>query len=201
MRFPVPSPREMHIRIIRNCATCFSGSNPFPRSGICETVGFTQIAPRSAGLRLPIRSPCPAPYSTVHRTVSLHGRALSGSNPFDHYNQKRNGPMPIPFLIGGDGGIRTHVPRRTTAFRVRLVMTTSIRLLSVNVKYFNTFSRQWQQKNAATALRLLFQIVSFLQTALLQLSDHIVGKLFARGSVRKARDHHSLLRLQTLVEN
>ena len=32
------------------------------------------------------------------------------------------------FFFGGDGGIRTHVPLRTTAFRVRLVMTTSIRL-------------------------------------------------------------------------
>ena len=31
-------------------------------------------------------------------------------------------------FVGGDGGIRTHVPLRTTAFRVRLVMTTSIRL-------------------------------------------------------------------------
>ena len=32
------------------------------------------------------------------------------------------------FNYGGDGGIRTHVPLRTTAFRVRLVMTASIRL-------------------------------------------------------------------------
>lgn len=31
------------------------------------------------------------------------------------------------FLDDGSGGIRTHVPLRTTAFRVRLVMTTSIR--------------------------------------------------------------------------
>ncbi len=30
--------------------------------------------------------------------------------------------------VGGSGGIRTHVPLRTTAFRVRLVMTTSILL-------------------------------------------------------------------------
>ncbi len=29
---------------------------------------------------------------------------------------------------GGDGGIRTHVPFRTTRFRVELVMTASIRL-------------------------------------------------------------------------
>ena len=31
------------------------------------------------------------------------------------------------FFYGGSGGIRTHVPFRTTAFRVRLVTTTSIR--------------------------------------------------------------------------
>ena len=31
------------------------------------------------------------------------------------------------FFGGGSGGIRTHVPSRTTAFRVRLVTTTSIR--------------------------------------------------------------------------
>ena len=35
------------------------------------------------------------------------------------------------FNFGGDGGIRTHVPLRTTAFRVRLVMTASIRLLVI----------------------------------------------------------------------
>ena len=34
-------------------------------------------------------------------------------------------------MIGGSGGIRTHVPLRTTAFRVRLVMTTSIRFQAV----------------------------------------------------------------------
>ena len=32
-----------------------------------------------------------------------------------------------PQVFGGSGEIRTHVPLRTTAFRVRLVMTTSIR--------------------------------------------------------------------------
>ncbi len=36
---------------------------------------------------------------------------------------------------GGSGGIRTHVPLRTTAFRVRLVMTTSIRFHSFLKKY------------------------------------------------------------------
>ena len=32
-------------------------------------------------------------------------------------------------VVGGSGGIRTHVPLRTTAFRVQLVTTTSIRFL------------------------------------------------------------------------
>ena len=34
----------------------------------------------------------------------------------------------VSFLKSGDGGIRTLVPRRANAFRVRPVMTTSIRL-------------------------------------------------------------------------
>ena len=39
----------------------------------------------------------------------------------------------------GDGGIRTLVPRRANAFRVRPVMTASIRLLVMNRKvYYNT---------------------------------------------------------------
>ena len=37
--------------------------------------------------------------------------------------------MVTGFFDGGECGIRTHVPLRTTAFRVRLVMTTSIRFL------------------------------------------------------------------------
>ncbi len=39
-------------------------------------------------------------------------------------------------FFGGEGGIRTHVPRRATAFRVRLVMTTSI-LLQIFKCIFN----------------------------------------------------------------
>ena len=34
----------------------------------------------------------------------------------------------MPFLFGGEGGIRTHVPFPANAFRVRPVMTTSIPL-------------------------------------------------------------------------
>ncbi len=37
--------------------------------------------------------------------------------------------------FSGDGGIRTRVPRRANAFRVRPVMTTSIRLHKILVKY------------------------------------------------------------------
>ena len=61
--------------------------------------------------------------------LSHNGRALSGPNPtyrfYDKYNSTHEGCYCI---YGGDGGIRTHVPLRTTAFRVRLVMTASIRL-------------------------------------------------------------------------
>lgn len=41
----------------------------------------------------------------------------------------------IPLFIDGSGGIRTHVPLRTTAFRVRLVMTTSIRFHVENMLF------------------------------------------------------------------
>ena len=40
-----------------------------------------------------------------------------------------DGIMPVNAFFDGDGGIRTLVPRRANAFRVRPVMTTSIRLL------------------------------------------------------------------------
>ena len=38
----------------------------------------------------------------------------------------------LDFSFGGDGGIRTHEPVRANAFRVRPVMTTSIRLHDLN---------------------------------------------------------------------
>ena len=38
-------------------------------------------------------------------------------------------------IYDGSGGIRTHVPLRTTAFRVRLVMTTSIRFHRKTQRY------------------------------------------------------------------
>lgn len=43
--------------------------------------GFASLLCKSAGLRLPFQSPCPAPYAAVHWTAALYGRALSGSNP------------------------------------------------------------------------------------------------------------------------
>ena len=42
-----------------------------------------------------------------------------------------DGIMPVNAFFDGDGGIRTLVPRRANAFRVRPVMTTSIRLHSL----------------------------------------------------------------------
>ena len=39
-------------------------------------------------------------------------------------------------VFGGDGGIRTHVPRKANAFRVRPVMTTSIRLHIFTLIYY-----------------------------------------------------------------
>ena len=42
---------------------------------------------------------------------------------------------------GGQGGIRTHVPLRTTAFRVRLVMTTSIPV-RMNKKIISDFGEK-----------------------------------------------------------
>ncbi len=42
-------------------------------------------------------------------------------------SKNKNTPEGV-FFFGGDGGIRTHVPVKANAFRVRPVMTTSIRL-------------------------------------------------------------------------
>ncbi len=42
-------------------------------------------------------------------------------------------------LISGDGGIRTRVPRRTNAFRVRLITTTLIRLQALRIMHRSVF--------------------------------------------------------------
>ena len=59
----------------------------------------------------------------VHWTILL-------TLPFESYyvNEKGIWTCPYPFSIDGVGGIRTLVPRRANAFRVRPVMTASIRL-------------------------------------------------------------------------
>ena len=46
--------------------------------------------------------------------------------------------------IGGEGGIRTHVPLRATAFRVRLVMTTSILL---QIRFANRYTPFTNHRN------------------------------------------------------
>ncbi len=62
-------------------------------------------------------------YKTVHRTVLLNAQAYG----FEFHLQKKKPPQRW-FSFGGDGGIRTHVPVKANAFRVRPVMTSSIRL-------------------------------------------------------------------------
>ena len=93
---------------------------------LAETVGFMRFASQSAVLRLLLQSAWTTAYSRIHRKRSLHGCALSGSNPCTI--KKTTNPQAGICCFGGDGGIRTHVPLRTTRFRVELVMTTSIRL-------------------------------------------------------------------------
>lgn len=56
----------------------------------------------------------------------------------------------------GSGGIRTHVPLRTTAFRVQLVATSSIRFRINVLKYFQIFS-----KFSFVSNLLAFQLFSF----------------------------------------
>ena len=49
--------------------------------------------------------------------------------------------MVTGFLNDGDGGIRTLVPRRANAFRVRPVMTASIRLRLPSLLYWLKISK------------------------------------------------------------
>ena len=55
---------------------------------------------------------------------------------------------------GGDGGIRTHVPFQVTAFRVQLVMTTSIRLQSCRKN--NNYIIAHLQKKSKHFLKFVF---------------------------------------------
>lgn len=50
-------------------------------SDLAENMGLMRIAPQSAVLRLPFRSAWTAHCVTVHRTGTLHVRALSASSP------------------------------------------------------------------------------------------------------------------------
>ena len=67
----------------------------------------------------------------MSEVLSGYSAVLPTENRAKNDFQKIQKPVTIAItgFIGGEGGIRTHVPLRTTAFRVRLVMTTSILLL------------------------------------------------------------------------
>ena len=56
--------------------------------------------------------------------------------------QNRNFVSKLRFSFGGEGGIRTHVPVKANAFRVRPVMTASILLQILNFYMLNP--RIWQ---------------------------------------------------------
>ena len=65
----------------------------------------------------------------THRVSSISATAFAGfESLFMSHQDKKQTPREgvICFSFGGRGGIRTLVPLRTTAFRVRLVATTSI---------------------------------------------------------------------------
>ena len=62
------------------------------------------------------------------RVLLASCKVLLASNPILFFHTQKD-RCAVFLLLGGSGGIRTHVPLRTTAFRVRLVMTTSIRFL------------------------------------------------------------------------
>ena len=70
-------------------------------------------------------------------------------------------------LYGGVGGIRTLVPWRANAFRVRPVMTASIRLHGLyNLTYFNEKRPDWQVKfvwrRVGSGCDLRFNMVNYL---------------------------------------
>ncbi len=72
---------------------------------------------------------------TLLKTAPQFRKLISGESPMLMECRYRKGPQAENRLrtgfSDGDGGIRTHVPRRANAFRVRPVMTTSIRLLNI----------------------------------------------------------------------
>ena len=71
---------------------------------------------------------------------------------------------------GGSGGIRTHVPSRTTAFRVRLVATTSIRFHSSSIiKHFHGQS----QEKPHRPLDLTFGQIDIMNNFLTNLTNYL----------------------------
>ncbi len=82
----------------------------------------------------------------LNNNVTVINSDLSSSDPTKKLYHKNGLVKPFAGIIsflsmnnGGSGGIRTHEPIRTTWFRVRLVMTTSIRF-RINYKVW-TISR------------------------------------------------------------
>ena len=105
----------------------------FRISNLAETEGFD----RQLRLESCCLTPCKHPLAAVTHTheaspgcFSSASAPLSGSNPPHKfiYNKNSTDYCRCCSCYGGDGGIRTLEPRRANAFRVRLVMTTSIRL-------------------------------------------------------------------------
>ena len=78
---------------------------------------------------LPFRSPADHSLLGSPPDFLAYARALSGSNPNDSDNANGEWLCHSPFALAETVGFEPTVPRRYTAFRVRLVITTSIRLL------------------------------------------------------------------------
>ena len=92
-------------------------------AGCSEAVGAPGSALTFIG-KMYIYTPKP----NICRGLLASCKVLRASNPILFFHTQKD-RCAVFLLLGGSGGIRTHVPLRTTAFRVRLVMTTSIRFL------------------------------------------------------------------------
>ena len=93
---PLPEPQ-------RFSAWRFTARVRIPRIPMAPR-GISRPATRSAVLRLPFRSAWTAPYRTLHRTVRIHGRARSGSNPQILCAMKNEIPKGISFFMVRQGG-------------------------------------------------------------------------------------------------
>ena len=83
---------------------------------------------------------------------------ISCGAPFTPQMKERH---KAPLSFGGEGGIRTHVPLRTTAFRVRRVMTTSLLLRILNMCKYNRIERSSQ--GDCFSMSQVFFVVVFRQ--------------------------------------